>query len=135
MPATTTTTPVPSTSSMANGGKPSPHVIIGWKLAQLLKKGAAKDAILSKLAYELQTGEVAVTNLTAKQARSLTCASRSGLAAERRAHKQANGHGPRVLYKKIVSDADVDTLITKVGPERVMAALDRYTQPTLFTTK
>jgi hypothetical protein len=34
-----------------------------------------------------------------------------------------------------MTDAAVDRFVTRAGPDRVMAALDRYTQPSLFAAE
>jgi hypothetical protein len=35
----------------------------------------------------------------------------------------------RVLYREIVTDADLDLLVAEIGLERVLGALDRATEP------
>jgi hypothetical protein len=134
MKANIMTAPVPSTATAngekANGGL---HLIYGRKLAALLKAGTASDANMARLAHELQTGVVAITGLTARQARQMTGASRAGLAAERRAHQPVKGR--RVLYRSNPSDADVDKVVARVGADRIMRALDRYTQPSLLAAE
>lgn len=37
--------------------------------------------------------------------------------------------------KRELSDADLDRFITRVGAERVLQALDRFTQPRLFAAE
>ena len=35
----------------------------------------------------------------------------------------------RVLYRRNLSDIEVDIVVAEIGRDRVMAVLDRYTQP------
>jgi hypothetical protein len=137
MTSTITTAAVPSTNSTAktNGGQrpKGPHLIDGVLLAKALKAGDIKPEYAAKLAFELQTGTVILGHLTARQARQVTKATRSGLAAERRAHQPVKG--PRVLYRCNPTDADIDKVIARVGADRIMKALDRYTQPSLLAAE
>jgi hypothetical protein len=40
-----------------------------------------------------------------------------------------------LLYRHAdkLTDADLDRLVVEIGPARLMAALDRWTQPSLFS--
>jgi hypothetical protein len=116
----------------SNTTKMAPAVkkVSGRKLAQALKAGTIAPDVAARLAYGLQTGAVIVSKLPARWARAMTGATRAGLAAERRAHRQDNGNGgPRVLYRHDLSDETIDTVVHQVGIERLMAALDRATHP------
>jgi hypothetical protein len=103
--------------------------ISGKKMAARLKAGTIIPYLQAKVAYELQTGRLAISHLTAKQARQLTGAKCADLASVRREMRQANGNGKRVLYRRAVADSDIDVIVGQVGPEKVMQALDRYTAP------
>jgi hypothetical protein len=104
--------------------------ISGRKLLQALKAGTIPPDFAAKLAYGMQTGAVVVGKLPAKWARMMTGATRAGLAAERRAHRQGSSNGgPRVLYRHDLSDETIDTVVHQVGIERLMAVLDRATHP------
>jgi hypothetical protein len=107
-----------------------PSDINGRKLARALKTGTIPADWQARLALRLQEGAVFLHHLTAKQARQVTGAKCADLAAERRKHRQANGDGKRrVLYRGKVSDSDIDAVVAKLGPDKVMAALDRLTKP------
>jgi hypothetical protein len=107
--------------------------ISGKKLAKQLKTGAISPDFAARLAYDLNTGHLAVSRLTAKQSRWLTGATCADLARVRREMRATNGNSNggngRVLYRHDVADSDVDAIVTKVGAERVMASLDRLTKP------
>jgi hypothetical protein len=137
MQATITTAAVTSTNPTAksNGGQgpKGPHLIDGMLLAKALKAGDIKPEYAAKLAFELQTGTVILGHLSARQARAVTGATRSGLAAERRSHRPVKGQ--RVLYRSNPSDADIDKVVARVGADRIMRALDRYTQPSLLAAE
>ena len=115
--------------------------VSGRKLMRALKAGTIPPNFAAKLAHAMQTGAVVVGKLPAKWARMMTGATRAGLAAERRAHRQGtrgqgNGNGgPRVLYRHDLSDEIVDTVVHQVGIERLMAALDRATHPAVTITQ
>jgi hypothetical protein len=116
--------------------KPAVKKVNGRRLAQALKAGTMYPDVAAHLAYALEVGTVVASKLPAKWARMMTGATRGELAAVRRAHRRArqrtNGNGgSRVLYRHDVSDEIVDTIVDQVGVERLMAALDRATHPTI----
>jgi|SRR5215471_1038988 len=119
-----------------NGGQvPAIKQLSGKKLAKQLKAGAIKPDFQNRLAYDLQTGHLVISRLTAKQARMLTGASRAGLAAVRR-EMRSTGNGSngttnkqdRLFYRCSPSDADLDVAVACFG-SRLMAAIDRATKP------
>jgi hypothetical protein len=103
--------------------------INGKKLARQLKAGLLRPDFQARLAYDLQTGHVAVTGLTAKQARQLTGARCADLAHVWREMRSANRNGKRVLYRSHFTDSDVAAAVRQLGLDRVWAVLDRHTQP------
>jgi hypothetical protein len=106
----------------------------GKRLAKALKSGTA-PGFAAWLAIQLQTGGVWLHHLSDKQARQLTGAKRSDVAAERRKHKPTNGNGKRtrrVLYKRTLADADFDAVVSTIGAERLWKAIDRHTQPQML---
>ena len=72
----TTTASVPSTTppTTTTNGRQVPAVkqISGKKLAKQLKAGAIKPDFQNRLAYDLQTGHLAISRLTARQTCQLT---------------------------------------------------------------
>jgi hypothetical protein len=78
----------------------------------------------ARLAADLANGTALIWPLTIKQAASLARVPALDVAKYRH-----NGNGKRVLYRREVGDSDIDAVIAKLGPEKVMAALDRYTAP------
>jgi hypothetical protein len=42
-------------------------------------------------------------------------------------------HAALGRHPKPVSDAEIDRLVKRIGPDRLMAALDRWTQPSMFS--
>ena len=116
----------------SNGGQGPAIKLSGKRLARWLRAGVIDPDFAARLAYRLQVGTVVVGDFTDKQSRLLTGASRAELAAVRRKHRQANGNGKRVLYRRYPTDSDIDAVVAKIGADRVMKALDRYTQPQMF---
>jgi hypothetical protein len=120
------------TTPPGNGGQAPPvKRISGLRLARALKAGTINPVIAARLAYDLNTGHVIISRLTAKQARMLTGAKCADLAAVRREMRSTNGNGKhaRVLYRHDLTDIDIDTVVTKIGAEKVMQSLDRLTKP------
>lgn len=107
----------------------APKPISGRKLAKALKAGTVPPGFVPWLAFQLQTGGAYLYSLTAKQSRQVTGAKCAELAAERRKHRPTNGNGHRVLFRRDLTDSDVDAIIGQVGPDKVMQALDRLTKP------
>ena len=118
-------------SSSETGGQARIPDVNGRKLANAIKAGTLKPDFAAWLAYRLQIGEVLLHHLTARQARQVTGATCADLAAERRKNRRVNGNGCRVLYRRNPSDTDIDTIVARLGADRVLAALDRITTPTL----
>jgi hypothetical protein len=124
-----------NTPTNGSGQAPAARNINGKKLARALKAGTVQPGLAAWLAYEFQAGGAYLHHLTAKQARWLTGAKCADLAAERRKHRQTNGNGKRVLYRLAPTDSDLDAVIAKLGADRIMKALDRYTQPQMFAAE
>jgi ethanolamine ammonia-lyase large subunit len=96
------------------------------------------------LAYELETGTLRLYGLPRHEACRHTHASASYVAtiaratAEERAALKRGEIALGQLHNKPKappSDAEVDRIIAKIGPDRIMAALDRYTQPHLMAAE
>jgi hypothetical protein len=93
------------------------------------------------LSEQLRAGSVQVMKLTAGQARRLSGASFGYANALHRATRQewddvVSGRRKLAdLVNKPMSDAALDKLIIKLGPGRVMAALDRHTSPSLVAAE
>lgn len=107
----------------------------GRRLNHLIKQASPRDRAL--LAVELAQGAVQVVQLTYVQARALTGAS-SGyvsttarLTADERV-RVARGQLSLARLHRGLSDKVIDRFIVRAGADRVLAALDRYTQPSLF---
>jgi hypothetical protein len=120
----------------ANGGQVPGRDISGRKLAKALKVGTFTPDGRARLALRLQDGSAFLHHLTAKQARQLTGAKVCDVAAARRAERPVNGNGKhaRVFYRHDLLDGDIDTIVAKIGPDKVMAALDRLTKPRCAAT-
>jgi hypothetical protein len=89
------------------------------------------------------TATAAMEAATAKQRRALrkllrdlvafTGTAINDLAATPRKAPQSKRQ--RLLYRRAdtLSDTDLDTLVTEIGAARLMATLDRWTQPSMFS--
>ena len=55
------------------------------------------------------------------------------LSAQEREQVEAGKLSPSSVHNAPPSDAAIDKFIVKAGADRVMAGLDRYTQPSLFS--
>jgi|SRR6266487_801593 hypothetical protein len=107
-------------------------IISGRILAKHLRRGTVDPVRRAQLALKLQRGEVVLGHLTAKQARWMTETDATVLAAMRRMTPPAPRPRvvrSRVTYRRELSDSDLDLLVEKAGHERMLAALDRATQP------
>ena len=77
--------------------------------------------------------------LTRRQAIAVTGASAgyvataTRLSAQEREQVEAGKLSPSSVHNAPPSDAAIDKFIVKAGADRVMAGLDRYTQPSLFS--
>jgi hypothetical protein len=113
-----------------NGAQVPARDLNGGKLSRALKAETIPPAWRARLALRLQDGSLFLHHLTAEQARQITGARVSELAAARRAERPVNGNGHvRVLFRNVLADGDIDAIVAKVGAERMMAALDRATKP------
>jgi hypothetical protein len=126
------------TVSTNNGsGRPAPRWISGHRLSRKIHNGGIPAAIALRLAREMTTGEVGVFKLTCPQACHVVGVSRTALAAERRMHRPAktrptNGKSSRrVLYRRAVTDSDVDRIVGTIGAEKILGAVDRLTAPAI----
>lgn len=106
--------------------------INGRKLSRRLKKGLS-PAFRALLAHELETGAV-LHDLTRRQACKLLQVSPSYVATlakidpEQRAMIARGQLSLSAIHNKL-TDTDIDRIVAKLGAERIMAAIDRYTQP------
>jgi len=96
-------------------GAPAPIHTTGRNLKRLLH--GKPPRVRAQAGAKLVRGEFAYCAPTVAQAARLVGASAQRIHA-------LLGHQP-----KPASDAQIDRLIAKLGAERVMAALDRYTRP------
>lgn len=114
----------------------SPHEVknINGRRLRRRRKGLSPTH-RALLAYELEAGGASIHDLTRHDACALTGASRSYVATvfrasdEEREQVKSGQLALAVLHNKPPSDSYLDRLILKVGADRVMAALDRYTRP------
>ena len=106
----------------------------GHKLSRRVQRGLS-PTFRALLAYQLESGGVCVHHLTRKQALALARASSGYVSTVARLSPQERdqlGKGIlslSALHNRPPTDADVDRIVTKLGPTRVMAALDRLTRP------
>jgi hypothetical protein len=121
---------------MANPPTSIPTIVHGRHLALGLHRLSASQRAL--LAFELTTGAVTLCGLTRKQAARIAGANTDYVS--RVAHisdserEQLRGGGLRLSkthprQPRELSDAEIDHLVRTVGPDRVMAAIDRLTAP------
>jgi hypothetical protein len=109
----------------------------GRRLNRLIRQATAKDRAL--IAGDLARGAVQILRPTYRQAALLTAVSTSyvatvgRLAPEQRA-QLARGELKlsRLHNSRRDLDGRIDRFIKHVGVERVWAAIERYTQPSLF---
>jgi hypothetical protein len=107
--------------------------INGRKLSRRLKKGLS-PAFRALLAHDLETGAVRLHDLTRRQACRLMQVSAGYVATVARTDpenrkKIESGQLPLAVLHKAPTDRQLDRLIARIGPDRFMAALDRYTRP------
>jgi hypothetical protein len=110
-------------------------IIIGRRLARRLKDISADFKAL--LGHEMVTGEVVLRQLTQAQASALLSVSRPYISAVNQASPEERELIKRkrlsisTLYSKhrAPTDTALDKLVMKIGADRVMAALDRATNP------
>jgi hypothetical protein len=112
----------------------------GRKLDRRLKQGLS-DAHRALLALDLENGTACLHHLTRRQAKRLMGANQRIVASLRRASAEEQEKFKRGLLSlgelraRVPSDAAIDKLIAKLGPERVLMALDRITRPTLVAAE
>lgn len=108
--------------------------ISGRKLRARLRKGL-NPTHRALLAHELETGTVRLYPLPRRQACMLTGASVGYVATLSRLTSLDRELVKRgllslsALHNKPPTDADIDRLVAKLGADRIMAALDRWTRP------
>jgi hypothetical protein len=128
------------TTPPTNGGQAPVKLISGRKLSRSRKRLSPSHRAL--LALDIEAGKVRVVNHTRKQARSLTGASvgytntAAKLPPDQRVKVECGQVSLAAFHnKRQPSDAALIDYIIKVGADRVMEVLDRYTQPSLFAAE
>jgi hypothetical protein len=114
---------------------PPANVVTGWKLNRLLHSLDAGGKAM--LAADLAAGRLVIVGPTLEQARGLTGASRGytyTAATLSPTQRQAvrRGHVKLVdihLRHRSLSDAGIDRLVRRLGPDRLWSAIDRLTSP------
>jgi hypothetical protein len=120
--------PVPTTSD------PTPvKDINGRKLSRRLKKGLS-PTFRALLAHDLETGAAQLHDLTRRQACQLMQVSAGYVTTVAKTNpedrkKIESGQIPLAALHTTPTDRQLDRLIARIGPDRFMAALDRYTRP------
>jgi hypothetical protein len=108
--------------------------IVGHKLATRLRAGMS-PTFRALLAHEFESGACWLHSLTRRQACALTGASIGyvhTLAHATEQEREAVKRGVLSLsdiHNRPPSDAAIDRVIARLGPDRVLAALDRLTMP------
>ena len=117
---------------------PLPKIVVGKKLSR--RRKGINPSHLALLAVDLETGRARLSApLTRRQAIAVTGASAgyvataTRLSAQEREQVEAGKLSPSSVHNAPPSDAAIDKFIVKAGADRVMAGLDRYTQPSLFS--
>jgi hypothetical protein len=124
-----------------NVPRPGVKEIVGRKLAGRIRR--LSPTFRALLAHEMESGRVIVHALSRKQAVQLTGASVGyvntihRLSDEQRELLKRGALSLSKLHSshKSLTDAEIDHLVIKLGPERIMRALDRYTQPQRFAAE
>ncbi|SRR5260370_42424635 len=118
----------PSTASPdrinAHGASDQVRQINGRKLARKLRHDEIPPDQRARLAEDLRTGELHISNLTSAQARRIAGASVADVALVRRLARAKRRRGARL------TDNDIDILVERIGAGRIFQALDRATRPT-----
>jgi hypothetical protein len=111
---------------------PAIRVVSGRKLAHELKGASAAAAALASA--DAQTGRLVITPLPPRWANRmfganprLSKAARELVPLERAAVRRG-----QLDLTRPVSDAAIDKVVAKLGPDRVLAALDRITKPVVM---
>jgi hypothetical protein len=115
---------------------PGKAKISGTTFARFARHSTAAERAL--LAVDLVRGLVEISDLTPGQARQLLKAGAGYFAtaaklsvAERRQIEQGAVSLSSLHHNNTPSDLDIDRFIRRAGANRVLAGLDRYTQPQL----
>jgi hypothetical protein len=111
----------------------SVKVVTGKELARALRRqGAAAKAVT---AADIAAGRLVIDRPTPKQARAVTGASASyvgtALALSPMERQAFRAGRLKLADARALSDARLDKLVHRIGPDKVMAALDRATAPTI----
>ena len=115
---------------------PLPKIVVGKKLSR--RRKGINPSHLALLAVDLETGRARLSApLTRRQAIAVTSAgyvaTATRLGAQEREQVEAGKLSLSSVHNAPPSDAAIDKFIVKAGADRVMAGLDRYTQPSLFS--
>ena len=117
----------------------APIIVSGRQFSRRLKKLNAGQRALT--AYGLNVGELQLSSYTKPLSAAMARVSVSYLntvAHASDAERQLLACGCLALselhnkYRRPVTDADVERLIVEIGPDRIMSALDKITQPMMF---
>ncbi|MGY3125004.1 hypothetical protein ACVWXQ_008941 [Bradyrhizobium sp. S3.14.4] len=120
----------------AGATAPTAHQYDGRKLSRLRNLSAEKRALL---AFDLQHG-ARLYNLTRAQAAAVakvapsyigTVATASDEERQRLAYGWTSLSAIHNRHRRPATDADIERIVKKIGPDRVMRALDRITAPEL----
>jgi len=131
----TTTAAIAAASPPGNGNSPANHPVITGSWLARAKLSVTESALL---ADDMVKGRVVFEKPTIKQATQLTGASQGYITTAGRLtseQRELVKIGKLKLSKvhnhnnRPMSDEAIDRFVLKVGAERVMASLDRFTQP------
>src|SRR5262245_55907563 len=117
---------------------PLPKIVVGKKLSR--RRKGINPSHLALVAVDLETGRARLSApLTRRQAIAVTGASAgyvataTRLSAQEREQVEAGKLSLSSVHNAPPSNAAIDKFIVKAGADRVMAGLDRHTQPSLFS--
>jgi hypothetical protein len=121
------------TNGQAPAGK-AVKDINGRKLSRRLKRGLISPTFRALLARDLETGAVRLHNLTRRQACRIMQVSVGYVTTVARTDPENRkklevGQVSLAALHTTPTDRQLDRLNARVGADRVMAALDRYTRP------
>jgi hypothetical protein len=129
-----------ATMSLYSNGQPPPtsaavpKIVVGKKLSRRRKGISPSHRAL--LARDLETGRARLcAPLTRKQSLAVTGASNgytaraAGLTPEERVQVEAGSLSLSSVHNRPPTDAQIDRLIARVGADRIMKGIDRYTSP------
>ena len=112
--------------------------IDGHRLSRRLQRGLSAT-FRALIAYELESGGAKLHHLTRKQSVTLVGANSGyvGTVSRLTPHEReqvANGIlSLAAIHNQPPTDVDIDRIVTRIGLDRVMAALDRLTRPIVET--